>query len=115
MAAALSEYAKNAPPIDFSASFDSLDIMEQVMRHFYQRALIEQRMGAAGRLERGRCSDAKTLAAAEKVARYRHAQLSAVRLAGDIKRQDGRRQPRRASGHDQAGVGQARPTDRPGP
>jgi hypothetical protein len=26
----------------------------------------------------------KTLAAAEKVARYRHAQLSAVRLAGDI-------------------------------
>ena len=26
----------------------------------------------------------KTLAAAEKVARYKHAQLSAVRLAGDI-------------------------------
>jgi hypothetical protein len=26
----------------------------------------------------------KTLAAAEKVARYKHAQLSAVRLAGDV-------------------------------
>jgi hypothetical protein len=26
----------------------------------------------------------KTLAAAQKVARYRHAQLSAVRLAGDV-------------------------------
>ena len=29
-------------------------------------------------------------------------------------RQDGRRQPRRATGHGQARVGQARPTDRPG-
>ena len=44
-AAALSEYAKNAPPIDFKASFGSLEIMEGVMRHFYLRALIVQRMG----------------------------------------------------------------------
>ena len=34
IAAARAELAKNAPPIDFAASFDSLDIMEQVMRHF---------------------------------------------------------------------------------
>ena len=34
-----------APPIDFAASFDSLDIMERVMQHFYLRALIEERMG----------------------------------------------------------------------
>ena len=27
------------------AAFDSLDIMERVMRHFYLRALIEERMG----------------------------------------------------------------------
>jgi hypothetical protein len=84
VAAALSEYAKNAPPIDFSASCDSLDIMEQVMRHFYQRALIEQRMGPQADWSVVDALMLKTLAAAEKVARYRHAQLSAVRLAGDI-------------------------------
>ena len=39
------EIWKNAPPIDFKAPLDSLEIMEGVMRHFYQRALIEQRMG----------------------------------------------------------------------
>ena len=39
------EVWKNAPPIDFKAPLDSLEIMEGVMRHFYQRALIEQRMG----------------------------------------------------------------------
>jgi hypothetical protein len=32
----------SAPPIDFAGSFDSLDIMEKVMRHFYLRALIEE-------------------------------------------------------------------------
>jgi hypothetical protein len=45
IAAARAELAKNAPPIDFAASLDSLDIMERVMRHFYLRALIEERMG----------------------------------------------------------------------
>jgi len=41
----LSEYAKRAPPLDYSASFDSLDMMKGVMRHFNIRALIEQRQG----------------------------------------------------------------------
>jgi hypothetical protein len=84
VAAALSEYAKNAPPIDFKASFDSLEIMEGVMRHFYLRALIEQRMGPQADWSVVDALMLKTLAAAEKVAKYRHAQLSAVRLAGDI-------------------------------
>ena len=44
--AARAELANNAPPIDFAASFDSLDVMEKVMRHFYLRALIEERMGS---------------------------------------------------------------------
>ena len=35
------------PTIDYAASFDNLDIMEKVMRHFYLRALIEERMGAS--------------------------------------------------------------------
>jgi hypothetical protein len=43
VAAARAELAKNALPIGFAASFDSLDIMERVMRHFYLRALIEER------------------------------------------------------------------------
>jgi hypothetical protein len=84
IAAARAELAKNAPPIDFAASFDSLDIMERVMRHFYLRALIEERMGAQADWNAIDSLMQKALAAAEKVARYRHAQLSAVRLAGDI-------------------------------
>ena len=84
VAAALFEYAKKAPPIDFKASFDSLEIMEGVMRHFYLRALIEQRMGPQADWSVVDALMLKTLAAAEKVARYKHAQLSSVRLAGDI-------------------------------
>jgi hypothetical protein len=84
IAAARAELAKNAPPIDFAASFDSLDIMERVMRHFYLRARIEERMGAQADWNAVDSLMQKALAAAEKVARYRHAQLAAVRLAGDI-------------------------------
>jgi hypothetical protein len=61
-----------------------LEIMEGVMRHFYLRALIEQRMGPQADWSVVDGLMLKALAAAEKVARYRHAQLSAVRLAGDI-------------------------------
>jgi hypothetical protein len=84
IAAARDELAKNAPPIDFTASFDSLDIMEKVMRHFYLRALIEERMGSQTDWNSVDTLMLKALGAAEKVARYRHAQLSAIKLAGDI-------------------------------
>ena len=84
LSAARAELAKNAPPIDFAASFDSLDIMEKVMRHFYLRALIEERMGSQTDWSAVDSLMLKALAAAEKVARYRHAQLSAIKLAGDI-------------------------------
>jgi hypothetical protein len=50
----------------------------------YQRALIEQRMSPQADWSVVDALMLKTIAAAEKVARYRHAQLSAVRLAGDI-------------------------------
>ena len=53
-------------------------------RHSYLRALIEERMGAQADRNAVDFLMQKALAAAEKVARYRHAQLSAVRLAGDI-------------------------------
>ena len=84
IAALGAEVWKNAPPIDFKAPLDSLEIMEGVMRHFYFRGLIEQRMGDEADWNRVDALMLRTLAAAEKVARYRHAQLSAVRLAGDI-------------------------------
>ena len=84
IAALRAEIWKNAPPIDFKAPLDSLEIMEGVMRHFYFRAMIEQRMGPQADWSVVDALMLKTLAAAEKVARYRHAQLSAVRLAGDI-------------------------------
>jgi hypothetical protein len=83
VAAALSEYARNLPPIDFAASFDSLEMMEGVMRHFYIRAMIEQRQDAEANWDKVDGLMMRVLAAAEKVAKYRHAQAS-VRLSGDL-------------------------------
>jgi hypothetical protein len=45
LAAARAELVENTPPIDYAAAFDSLDIMEKVMRRFYIRGLIEEKMG----------------------------------------------------------------------
>ena len=84
IATARAELATNAEPIDLAASLDSLWIMEQVMAHFFRRAMVEQRLGAQADWNAVDSLMQKALAAAEKVARYRHAQLSAVRLAGDI-------------------------------
>jgi hypothetical protein len=50
----------------------------------YLRALIEQRMGDEADWNNVDTLMLRTLAAAEKVARYRHAQLSAMRLSGDL-------------------------------
>jgi hypothetical protein len=54
------------------------------IRHFYFKAKIAERLG--DRVDRRRANAAfmQAVRAAEKVARYRHAQLSAVKLAGDI-------------------------------
>ena len=70
--------------IDFKASFDSLEIMEGVTRHFFLRALIDESMGSQTDWNAVNSLMLKALAAASKVARYRHAQLSAIKLAGDI-------------------------------
>jgi hypothetical protein len=45
IAIARAELAKHAPPIDFTATFDSLDVLERIVRHFYLRGLIEESMG----------------------------------------------------------------------
>src|SRR6478672_11286523 len=84
IAAARAELLKNAPPLDFSMPLDSLDVMEQAMRHFYFRAKIEETLGDEGDLRRVGAAYMRAVRVAEKVARYRHAQLSAIKLAGDI-------------------------------
>ena len=53
-------------------------------KRLLEAARIEERMGAQTDWNAVNSLMQKALAAAEKVARYRHAQLSAVRLAGDI-------------------------------
>jgi hypothetical protein len=78
------ELAKNAPPIDYAATYDSLDVMEKVMRRFYLRGLVEESMGTETDWKMADSAFVQAAAIAEKVARYRHAALSAVRLAGDI-------------------------------
>jgi hypothetical protein len=60
---------------------DSLAVMEEGMRHFYVRA-----MAAKQTKQPDKVIDAAMIQAvqiAEKVAPYRHARLSAVKLAGD--------------------------------
>jgi hypothetical protein len=84
IAAARAELVKNAPPLDFSMPLDSLDVMEQAMRHFYFRANIEERLGDGADWRRVDQAFMQAVHVAEKVARYRHAQRSAVRLSGDL-------------------------------
>jgi hypothetical protein len=84
IAAARAALVKNAPPLDFSMPLDSRDVMEQAMRHFYFRAKIEERLGDGADWRRVDQAFMQAVHVAEKVARYRHAQRSAVRLSGDL-------------------------------
>lgn len=68
---------------DFKAQLDSLAILEEVMRHFYFKAKLEQ---TAGEFTNWKAVDQAMEAAgkwAEKVANFRHARLAAIKLAGD--------------------------------
>ena len=60
---------------------DSLYVIEMAMRHFYMRAEMGKNAGRKEALVDQDYKDAATLAAL--VAPYRHARLSAVKLAGD--------------------------------
>jgi hypothetical protein len=64
-----------------SEMLDSLHVMEAAMRYFYLRATQLMHNGGSPALIRENYIQA--VAAAEKVAPYRHARLSAVKLAGD--------------------------------
>ena len=60
---------------------DSLYVIEMAMRHFYMRAEMGKNAGRKEALVDQDYKDAATLAA--MAAPYRHARLSAVKLAGD--------------------------------
>ena len=70
---------------DVKISLDSLGVMEEAMRYFYVKAMVEK---SAGEHADWKAVDAAMIQAAtiaRDVAAYRHAKLSAIRLAGEIK------------------------------
>jgi hypothetical protein len=60
---------------------DSMHVLEHTMRHFYGRALLLKQIN--GKPEQIDADLKEAAAIAEKIAPYRHARLSAVKLAGD--------------------------------
>jgi hypothetical protein len=83
VAIARAELAAKAPPIDYSTPLDSVDILERVMRHFYLRAMIEQSVGLQTDWKKVDALMMQTAQVAAKVAAFKHAKLSALRLVGD--------------------------------
>ena len=69
---------------DLKVSPDSLAVLEETMRHFYLKAKVEQSLGEKADWKAVDAAMLQAASVAEKVAAYRHAKLSAVRLAGDI-------------------------------
>jgi len=60
---------------------DSLRVMETAMQHFYVKAIVaKQNNGKADVID---ANFLQAASIAEKIAPYRHARLSAVKLAGD--------------------------------
>lgn len=69
---------------DLKASIDSLDVLEEVMRHFYIKAQVEKTLGDQTDWKAVDNALLQAAHAAEKVAAFKHAKLSSVRLAGDL-------------------------------
>jgi hypothetical protein len=59
--------------------------MEETMRHFYVKALVEKSAGEHADCKAVDAAMIQAASIARDVAAYRHAKLSAVRLAGEIK------------------------------
>lgn len=62
-------------------ALDSLYVLEEAMAHFYTRAMNLKHAGGKAEIIDASFRDA--VAIAEKIAPYRHARLSAIKLAGD--------------------------------
>jgi hypothetical protein len=71
---------------DVKLSLDSLALMEEVMRHFYIKAMVEKSVGEHADWKSVDAAMIQAASIARDVAAYRHAKLSAIRLAGEIKR-----------------------------
>ena len=61
---------------------DSLHVLEATMAHFYTRAINLKRSGGKAEVIDANLRDAAAIA--EKIAPFRHARLSAMKLAGDL-------------------------------
>jgi hypothetical protein len=70
---------------DVKITLDSLGVMEEAMRHFYAKALVEKSAGEHADLKAVDAAMVQAATIARYVAAYRHAKLSAIRLAGEIK------------------------------
>ena len=69
---------------DIKMSLDSLKVLEEAMRYFFVKAMIEKSVGVNANWKAVDAALLQAAAMAEKVATYRHAKLSPVRLAGEI-------------------------------
>jgi len=69
---------------DVKVSLDSLGVMEEAMRHFYIKAMVEKSAGALADWKAVDVAMIRASSIARDVAAYRHAKLSAVPLAGEI-------------------------------
>jgi hypothetical protein len=69
---------------DLKVSLNSLDVLEQAMRHFYIRAMVEKSMGEKADWKAVDAAMVQAAVLAEKVAAFRHPKLSAVRLPGEL-------------------------------
>jgi hypothetical protein len=70
---------------DLKVSLDSLAVLEETMRHFYIKAMVEKSFGEKADWKAVDAAMIQASSIARDVAAYRHAKLSAIRLAGEIK------------------------------
>ena len=69
---------------DVTISLDSLAVLEQAMRHFYIKAMVEKSFGEKADWKAVDAAIVQAAALADKVAAIRHPKLAAVRLAGEL-------------------------------
>ena len=70
---------------DVKILLDSLGVMEGAMRYFYVKAMVEKSAGEHADWKAVDNAMLQAASIARHVASYRHAKLSAIRLAGEIK------------------------------
>jgi hypothetical protein len=79
------EVSKSAPIPDrqMLLSLDGLAVIEETMRHFYFKAKVEESLGERANIQTVDDMMEKAARWAKEVINFRHARLSAIKLAGD--------------------------------